>query len=129
MPIVYDMVNQLQRQFISVVHGSLASVSQQTKKKIEAVLRFFGEEGAMSSLFLPVLFCVLREASSREGIISTLLSMRNREDIINFRRWCRSLERAWKEQNLDRIYYSIQELKFISEQLSESVSDEPSSGW
>lgn len=129
MPIVYDMVNQLQRQFISVVHGSLASVSQQTKKKIEAILRFFGEEGAMSSLFLPVLFCVLREASSREGIISTLLSMRNREDIINFRRWCRSLERAWKEQNLDRIYYSIQELKFISEQLSESVSDEPSSGW
>jgi hypothetical protein len=126
-PIVHDMVAQINGKFLSVVHGSLGSVSQQTRKKIETVLHFF-DNGAIHSLFLPVLFCVLREASSRKDIIPTLLSMRNREDIVNFRKWCRSLELAWKEQNLDLIYYSIQELQSISEHLSESIAAEPLQG-
>ncbi len=126
-PIVHDVVAQLNRRFFSVIHGSLGAVSQGARKKIEAVLRFFGE-GGIDFLFLPVLFSVLQEAKSREDVIPTLIAMRERDDVKSFRHWCRSLHQAWQEQDLDRIYASIQELRNVSAQLSQSLSTEPLRG-
>jgi hypothetical protein len=120
-PIVRDMVRQINQQFISVVHGSLGSISQGVRQKIESAIRFLGA-GAVEFLYLPVLFAVLRHAKSRHDVISTIMTLREREDVRSYRQWCVSLENAWKNEDLGRVSRAIQELQKLSTQLAGTLA-------
>jgi len=128
LPIVRDMTGQLHNRFVSIVHGCLGMVESESRTKIKAILQFLGD-GSIRFLFLPALICILNEDNSRENFMSTLLAMREREDIRSYREWCRNLENAWRLQDIDRIYQSIQELQIIVEQIAASASTEPLDGY
>jgi hypothetical protein len=120
-PIVRDMLSQLNRQFVSVVHGSLGSVSQKIREKVEAAIRFLGS-GAIDFLYLPALFAVLRQSSSRAEVIPALLAMRDREDVRAYRVWCTSVQEAWQDQDLIRVSRSIEELRQVSANLGRALA-------
>ena len=120
-PIVRDMVSQLNHQFVSVVHGSLGSVSQNIREKVEAAIRFLGS-GAIDFLYLPALLTVLRQSGSRMDVIPTLLAMRDREDVRAYRSWCTSVQNAWQDQDLIRVSRSIEELRQVSANLGQSLA-------
>lgn len=126
-PIVQDTISQINKQFHSVVHGCLGVAKEVTRRKVETVLQFFGE-GAISSLFLPALMFVLREASSRKDVIATVLRLRGHEKIMAFRQWCRRMDAAWKAQDLDQVCVCINQIQMVSEELSELAEVEPLPG-
>jgi hypothetical protein len=121
------MIGQLNQQFISVVHGSLGSVSQTVREKVETVLRFLGA-GSISFLYLPALFAVLRETPSRVNFVATLLAMRDREDIRCYREWCRKVDDAWHQQDINQVCQSVEELKQVSNELATSLAGRPLRG-
>jgi hypothetical protein len=105
-PIIIDLAARLNFQFQMVVQSCLSAVDKSTRNKVERINRFFGKAGIKFS-FLPALFCVLREARSREDFIPALFRLRNQTKFREFREWCCHAESAWEAEDVNAIYSSL----------------------
>jgi hypothetical protein len=124
--IVQDLISRICGQFFSVVHGSIGVVSAEARRKVQAVLDFLGE-GAVSTMFCPALLYVMLRTPSRKEFLPTLFRLRREKAVGNFRKWCKSLEDAWRSEDIDSVYHGIEELRSVSESLSQGWVD-PISG-
>lgn len=127
MPVVEDILGQLNRNFVSTIHGCLRVATSATRDKVDRIIDFFGNQ-AIGFPVLPALFCVLREARRREDILPSLLRLREREDIVKFRTWNQNSRQALLKQDLTALQHCLKELTALSEEISSSFEVEPFDG-
>jgi hypothetical protein len=124
LPVVSATIDQLNGRFASFAQGSLNALDREERRKLVAVTDFLGA-GAVKSLRLPALAYVLRQSDGRTDLLRTLFRLRDRKQVRSFRQWCRESDRAWRDQDVDGMYRSVQELTGAVEALARSASLEP----